>query len=303
MKISAARIEKLPNDKRIWHYTSPEVLWKLLSGEFYATHYRFMNDSAEIIYGTERFANFLETVESLKYLSFVIQELRVQDYFLLCFSEDSDNLYHWRSYASKGGFSIGFSYNKMCDLLNKQEIDEAEGKILNYDLVQCQYPEDKTPDSFMHKEMEVFESIMEKWSPEERLFLGQSFAEVKAGRCPDIAAFFRERSPDFCDSFLKVIFGTERIRSRCPAFKDPSFAVEKEYRLVITGEDLRSQVELIGNKPRIKIPIPELSQCIEEVCVSPHGDVEQNHLLAEIARERFGLDFEIYRSKSTFNGK
>ena len=129
MEISAASIEKLQDDKRIWHYTSPEVLWKLLSGEFYATHYRFMNDSAEIIYGMEKIAEFLTKVETLKCLNYMIQEFREQDYFLLCFSEDADNLYHWRSYTREGGFSIGFSYNKMCDLINKQKVNYKNGAL------------------------------------------------------------------------------------------------------------------------------------------------------------------------------
>ena len=43
MKIRASMIEKKDRDIILWHYTTPEVLWKMLSGEFYATHYRFMN--------------------------------------------------------------------------------------------------------------------------------------------------------------------------------------------------------------------------------------------------------------------
>ena len=66
---------------------------------------------------------------------------------------------------------------------------------------------------------------------------------------------------------------------------------------------MRMQIQLIGNKPRIRIPIPGLAKCIKGVYVSPHGDAEQNYLLAEIARTCFGVDFEIQQSKSTFNGR
>ena len=111
------------------------------------------------------------------------------------------------------------------------------------------------------------------------------------------------RIADQIISLSNIYYMFADIFAHCPAFKTPSFAVEQEYRLVISGGDLRTQIEFIGNKPRIKIPTPELLKCIKGVYVSPHGDVEQNYLLAEIAKERFGLNFKIHRSESTFNGK
>ena len=93
------------------------------------------------------------------------------------------------------------------------------------------------------------------------------------------------------------------LQKRCSSFKNPSFRFEKEHRLTITGEQLRPCIELIGGKPRIKIELPELQKCITSVFISPHGDIQQNKLLAEIARDKFGLNFEIYQSESSFNGK
>ena len=102
MKIGFGRIKEKAQDIILWHYTSPEVLWKMLSGEFYATHYRFMNDSDEIIYGTRAFEEIFDKEESLRYLKVMMKDLLTRDFFLLCFSEDPDNLYHWRSYTPRG---------------------------------------------------------------------------------------------------------------------------------------------------------------------------------------------------------
>ena len=118
MKIRASTIEKIDPDKILWHYTTPEVLWKMLAGEFYATHYRFMNDSAEIIYGIQEFKHSIDRGNGLDSFRTMVKYLQEIDFFLLCFSEFPDSLYHWRSYAPKGGFCIGFSHNEMCDIFN-----------------------------------------------------------------------------------------------------------------------------------------------------------------------------------------
>ena len=67
--------------------------------------------------------------------------------------------------------------------------------------------------------------------------------------------------------------------------KNPAFESEKEIRLLFkcSKEELNNRIEIIGNKPRIKlklkagITIPSL---IKEIIVSPHGNVEYNYNLA-----------------------
>lgn len=306
MKFNASNIKKKDPDIILWHYTSPEVFWQMLSGEFYATHYRFMNDSAEIIYGIQAVNDFFKNEESLQQLHLLIKDLLVRDFFLLCFSEDWDNLYHWRSYTPKGGFSIGFSYNGMCDLFNNIEYD-SEDKLQrkerrNYDLVQCKYLPQVGIDNFFHTATADLKNAIEKLSREDKLLFDKIVAATISGNLSELSKLL-DKSSGALEPLRDILPTAFRLQVQCPAFKNPSFEVEKEYRLIITGDYLRLNVEFIGNKPRIKIPTPELAKCIKGVYVSPHGDVEQNHLLAEIARTRFGLDFEIHHSESTFNGK
>ena len=302
MEIRFNRIKKKVQDIILWHYTSPEVLWKMLSGEFYATHYRFMNDSAEIRYGIQVLDAFLKKDESLRYLQFLLNDLQKTDFFLWCFSEYPDNLYHWRSYTPKGGFSIGFSYNGMCDIFNNIYCDLNNKIQPHYYLVHCKYlPEDEIA-VFMQKATRHLTYAFKCLPQEDKSLFDQSVAAVNSGDFSESINFLT-KSPKLL-KILKCLYPIMfRLPAQYSAFKNPSFEVESEHRLVIAGTNLRTQTEYIGNKPRIKIPLPELSKCIKGVYVSPHGDVEQNHLLAEIAKERFGLDFEIHRSLSSFNGE
>ena len=75
-------------------------------------------------------------------------------------------------------------------------------------------------------------------------------------------------------------------------YKHPTFATECEERILGFGfnpkgiEDIcesfdiqsnhRKQIEYIGGKPRIKIPIASVRDCIEYVMVSPHGNKDRN---------------------------
>lgn len=307
MIIHSSNIKKRKRDITIWHYTSPEVLWKMLSGEFYATHYRFMNDSAEIVYGIQEIDTFLKKHEqTLQYLQFVIKDLQKRDFFLLCFSKHKDDLYHWRSYTPHGGYSIGLSYNRMCDLFNNLEYDSKKGEITHCDLVQCRYLSPDGITNFMCKTTADFNCAIEKLSPDEKLLFEQSVAQTKSGHFSEALKLLYDKSPKLIASLKDIFSLAFRIQAQCPGLKHPSFKLENEYRLIITGDsgdDLRTRIEFVGNKPRIKIPSPLLPKCIKGIYVSPHGDVEQNYLLAEIAKKRFGLNFNIHQSKSTFNGK
>ena len=83
--------------------------------------------------------------------------------------------------------------------------------------------------------------------------------------------------------------------------KNPSFSFEEEERLLLQG-DLRSQIEFIAGKPRIVLRNPDIAKAIKAVRLSPHGDVKRNRLMVEMMRDKYGLNFEIDQSKSSYNG-
>ena len=123
MKLYGCALPKKRKDILLWHYTSADAFWKMLGGDFYATHHRFLNDSTEITYGFQEIKRFLQDDNCFSKLHLITDDLNRNDFFLLCFSKDPDNLYQWRSYTPQGGFSIGFSYNKLVELLNANSFD------------------------------------------------------------------------------------------------------------------------------------------------------------------------------------
>ena len=301
MKLYGCALPKKRKDMLLWHYTSAEVFWKMLGGEFYATHHRFLNDSTEIIYGVHELEQFLRKNTSLKGLQFAIDDLKKRDFFLLCFSKDPDNLYQWRSYTPDGGFSIGFSYNKLVQLLNENSFDPE--KLLLFNLAECQYLLKSNIARFMNKLTLEFKTSVSGLSNTEKPLFENALSLIKKDDFSKGIGNLHKKSPKLFSLLVDMYKLAFLLQAECPAFKNPSFKFEKEYRLVVTGENLRKRINLIGGKPRIKIPIENIQQCIKQVYVSPHGDVEQNTLLAEIAKERFSLDFQIHTSKSSYNGK
>ena len=76
----------LKNSDMLWHYTSSEVLWKMLEGNFYASHYRFMNDSAEFLHGIQKFnPYFIEFGKIVPYFSTEYARLLNSDFFYSVF--------------------------------------------------------------------------------------------------------------------------------------------------------------------------------------------------------------------------
>ena len=290
----------------LWHYTSSEVLWKMLEGNFYASHYRFMNDSAEFSYGIKKFnPYFVEFGKFVPHFATEYSRLLNSDFFLFCFSAFPDSLYQWRSYTPQGGYSIGFSRNMLRQKINEYMEKDASDRKINVKLFKCCYSDEIIA--------RYFRMLTHYFSKLDWFRLGKSVSNIKNSVIPlannsssakttvnpwELIA----NSPEILTASWFTLLAMSLLE-RCYSIKNPTFSLEQEFRLILTGQDLRKDVDLIGGKPRATIPLVGLRECIKEVYVSPHGDVQQNKLLAEIARDKFGLNFEIHQSKSSFNGK
>ncbi len=85
--------------------------------------------------------------------------------------------------------------------------------------------------------------------------------------------------------------------------KNKAFKCEKEYRLLLTNiNNGLKLVEIVGDKPRIEVKFKDstnIRDFIKEIKVSPHGNIEQNKLLAQILIERYNpkKNIEISMSK------
>ncbi len=104
----------------LFHYTnSTGLLGILSSARIWATNYRFLNDSAEILYATAIFEaavqELAERVDS-DVIAVFLDRTRATanafdgmfDCYVACFCERDDLLNQWRVYASAGGgFALG----------------------------------------------------------------------------------------------------------------------------------------------------------------------------------------------------
>ena len=275
----------------------------MLEGNFYATHYRFMNDSAEILYGLNVFKSFFQKAAAdNQTITNTLMALAQKDFFLMCFSNKEDDLYQWRSYAGDGGFSIGFSELEMHTLIAEYYKTTPIKSASDFKLLPCKYLElNKINRYFRYLSYQLFGKSYElKDFIAEDILSQKDLEQELALRLPQE---HKEKNP----WELLLNFGNEfamnfSVQKQCSIIKNPSFSAEKEVRLIISGNDFRSKIDLVGGKPRIALPF-KLQNCIKTVYVSPHGETDRNLVLAEIARDKFGLNFEIKVSSSSYNGR
>ena len=317
--IETKKLIPLGKDYLVWHYTSPDVLIKLLNNEMYATHYRFLNDEMEIAYALNICQDFIDSEIHDKQFEEFFKTLLNQDIFVMCFSTVKDSLPQWRAYTPKneGGFAIGFSKNKLCSALNdisSNECNKQQDEI-TWNWIKCRYSEDH-----LLQRLRALKRLADRnpiLSPSLRQFLkGMSNA----------ASLNDEKRQEMINSFQELIRDCNRDCTMMGAFvgmaltyKHPTFATECEERILGFGinpkgrEDIlesfdiqfnhRKQIEYIGGKPRMKIPIASVRDCIEYVMVAPHGNKNENKLLAELFRDKYDLNFDIKKSSSPYNGK
>lgn len=134
----------------LFHYTDQNGLMGILSsGELWATHSKFLNDSSEINFSFEKVQKIIRTEylgesddpydfyedEGLdddiaeedsphkRVLEALIQELfsyRLHaSIFIVCFSTEKDDLNQWRAYSGPGnGYAIGFDFVELKKRIN-----------------------------------------------------------------------------------------------------------------------------------------------------------------------------------------
>ena len=95
------------SDKYYYQYRAFSDFWKIIdSDELWANNIMFSNDTQEQEWG-KKICAYIRNSQSAEELDDVNDE----DYYMLCFTEDSDSLSQWRGYAGYGGVAIGFEFN------------------------------------------------------------------------------------------------------------------------------------------------------------------------------------------------
>jgi hypothetical protein len=114
------------NDKVVWHYTNGDGLLGILqSSTLHATQVASLNDSNETTYATELFVDSVTQVisersgdpQAVAFLNEVLEFVKEDNrhsthgtskFFVVCFSEDEDELTQWDRYGRPNGYAIGF---------------------------------------------------------------------------------------------------------------------------------------------------------------------------------------------------
>ncbi len=223
-------LKKIPKIKRfldtgsnctIYHYTKPEKLLNILSGEnIRFSNALYLNDKEEIAYSYRLIVKLIDQTEGLnpdlfikikkhfsnKYKHIVDGDndfVNKLEYFTTSFSTESDNLTLWNNYA-KGknytGYNIGFDKQKLIKEMSENDYLPIYGSVI-YD---------------KQKQIKIIHAIFKKWNS---LFE----KELKCKKSNEVKLF-------------DILFELIDILSIVSIFfKNPQFKNEHEYRIVIVN--------------------------------------------------------------------
>lgn len=215
-----------PLPSAVYHYTDTQGLLGILeSGKLWATDYRYLNDSSELLY-TYRLASqlarealdgshgplaqrFLEEVGSAPRPDVYVET----PYYLCCFSEIDNSLSQWRAYGGKQGFSLQFPGD-----ISQFPIAAGQGQNPGITLLKVIYDQD------FHRQYltSLISGLVDLCSSELLEYQVHQVGEREA-----------------LDGILPFWWGQQdRV---CYRFKHPDFAVENEWRLVIWGSQYTEQ--------------------------------------------------------------
>jgi len=218
--------------KKIYHYTDSYGLTGILQNQlFFATNAAFLSDSTELQYGKEVFLNELrhklieenlaiERKEIIHKMIEAIESLNGNDYYLVCFSAHEDDLNQWIKYGDGGK---GF-----CIGFEKNWLDTFFGAYAH--ILPVVYKKDI--------QIRVTKQLLEE------IFSSNTFLKNPILEYEQI--FYKA----FANALCRF----------CLFFKTNSFSSEKEYRVVISKDEILNKgrdVKFRVNANKLIIPYVE----------------------------------------------
>jgi hypothetical protein len=241
------RWDKSPDHlpKLLYHYTNAAGLIGILKSEsLWATSQAFMNDAKEFDHALDMLQECLKkrsqttnVEEKNLYLAlsqFLETPMRTP-WFIISLSEKSDLLSQWRAYGGKGGYNIGFSCDKLVNILHQK-----------YFLVKCIYSFSEQVDLIDQLFYKTLGNIFNGTLERDRLKITDLFID------------------DFMSDFLKMAI----------AFKHPTFEEEREWRLV-PGFYKQEEIRLRNTEsllvPFVECSLKaDRNNAIESICIGPN---------------------------------
>lgn len=276
----------------IYHYCSAEAFIHILqTGRLWASDARRTNDRRELdVFKGLAFAHIEELAKQdsaiqtfASQLDFHIEAVEdMSEYYVCCFSEDSDSVSQWVAYADRGtGFAIGFDVNAVRMAIGASQLD------LSYRELAMGVP------------------------PRRWLFGPVVYDEKK------IAALLDDVSKLVNNAIQLGTGPTRDYIDRLSAFcKDRSFDSEKEWRIAYNSsqtltERLVFDAEATGEKPREfwrhgrygltpYVLTPDLRSCIREVVIGPSNKDSRPSTHVHRFLEAIDLPCDVRHSKSPY---
>ena len=286
----------------IYHYTTLDVAQLFLNPEkimLYCTYAKALNDNQEYMIGIEYAEAHIAEVmhldaEVLSEVKAMLNQLKNIGYripWVMSFSTQRDLLSQWRAYTDKknGGYAIGFSFSELEKLVKKivlQKAANSKGRppyILH--LLPCFYLDYESETSMQ-----------------------------------EVSRFFKLIFDDHFNNVVTSLIDVNNLQQYAAAIvslicvfaafiKHQAFKEEDEYRLMIQvcDKDYEKNVEIVGNKPRMKISEKirsvDLHKMIKELWTSPHGDTDILKSIAHFMQRRYNGKWLLYYSNLPFNGR
>ena len=219
----------------LYHYTTADGLKGIVENhELWATSAYYLNDLTEIMYGYQLIDEAVEAwrkkvnppeLSMAGGLVYALQRQFGHDYlkrniitpiYLTCFCEEDNLLSQWRAYGQSGGYSIGF-------------------RVLSEGIVYGMKPE---PSVYTARCVKV------EYDRGEQLRRITELLDLLVPIVDDAQVTEAIRSLEKPSAFgFEWVWGTiaEILMEESLGFKNPAFAVEKEWRLVVRSRGLMKQ--------------------------------------------------------------
>jgi Protein of unknown function (DUF2971) len=267
----------------LYHYTSTAAAISILEkGEFWATHFRYVNDPGEFIVGERAFLHAAMRVKGGRRRHADVLDPICDSYehhaiskrldsYVVSFSTRPDWLSQWRAYAGGGaGYCLGFeSVNPWND--EKDGEDPTWAAVLH----ECTYDED----SFVDRCARVIEAVLE------------AFEHL-------VAHNGEERTRLVKTAHRHILHLAAYLT---PQLKDSGYVEEAEWRVVVLADGAPERVHfrehVLSAVPYFKLPMaaPKQPMALSTLTIGPTQDQERGGAAAQMLLRRFGYSSDLGR--------
>ena len=285
--------------KTLYHYTSVDAMMSILGHKngfvrMMATDCHFLNDDYEYRFGCREALKWLAGRPGMSsdFVSKVKRRLSRRDKWgeypwITSFCAERDKTVQWMAYSDskKGGVAIGFDTLKLRDRIHMIDDKIKESSHALPDMV--------SGGSLLAPC--IYHSVNQRNPPDD-------FMRMLEYVVSDKESFYHWLQTD---SDKYAAYCARHIVLISSLLKSDEFQFENEWRISIipSGDFLKDKQRVVGNKVRLTLRefIPQ--DVISEIVLSPHGNRRLIAASVWELKSRYGYEFSVCESKSSYNGR